>query len=143
MQTCAKCGECKEETEFYSGFSKCKACAKAYQKEYREKRNANKPPDWKQKTKDKAAYQRAWLKKRPGYGTAAKQRWYEKNHDRLLIKWRVADAVKSGRLKKLPCFVCGEEKVEAHHADYSDSLGVVWLCRSHHMQLHKEAKALK
>ena len=141
MQECTKCGERKDASEFYSGCVRCKACVKQYNKAYRDKKNANKPADWKKKTKDKAAYQRAWLAKKPGYGTEAKKRWYEKNRDRLLIKWRVADAIKAKKLIKVPCLVCGAEKVEAHHPDYSAPLAVVWLCRQHHRQIHEEVKS--
>ena len=141
MQECTKCGERKDASEFYSGFVRCKACVKQYNKAYRDKKNANKPADWKKKTKDKAAYQRAWLAQKPGYGTEAKKRWYEKNRDRLLIKWRVADAIKAKKLIKVPCLVCGAEKVEAHHPDYSAPLAVVWLCRQHHRQIHEEVKS--
>lgn len=45
-------------------------------------------------------------------------------------------AVKRGELKKLPCEICGKERVEAHHEDYKKPLQVRWLCRRHHLQLH-------
>ena len=47
---------------------------------------------------------------------------------------QVANAVKNGTLKRLPCEVCGEEKSEAHHEDHYKPLDVNWLCRVHHMQ---------
>lgn len=40
-------------------------------------------------------------------------------------------AVKSGRLKRTPCELCGNPKVQAHHADYGKPLEVRWLCRVH------------
>lgn len=48
-------------------------------------------------------------------------------------------AVKDGRLTKLPCEYadCTQAKVEAHHPDYSQPLEVLWLCRTHHLELHK------
>lgn len=48
---------------------------------------------------------------------------------------KVYQALKSGKLTKQPCFICGE-KSEAHHPDYSRPLDVVWLCSSHHRQTH-------
>lgn len=48
--------------------------------------------------------------------------------------------IKRGKVKKLPCQVCGNEKSEGHHADYSKPLEVVWLCKRHHIDLHKELK---
>lgn len=48
-----------------------------------------------------------------------------------------AEAVRDGRLTKKPCEVCGtEEKVEAHHEDYSKPLDVMWLCFKHHRERH-------
>jgi hypothetical protein len=32
------------------------------------------------------------------------------------------------------------EPAERHHPDYSDPLNVVWLCRKHHRQLHREKR---
>lgn len=48
--------------------------------------------------------------------------------------------VKRGKVDKKPCEVCGCERSEAHHEDYSKPLQVHWLCRDHHLQLHKEEK---
>ena len=47
-------------------------------------------------------------------------------------------AVATGKLKKLPCSVCGtRKKVEAHHTDYTKPLEVVWLCQYHHHEYHR------
>jgi hypothetical protein len=39
-----------------------------------------------------------------------------------------------GKIKKLPCEVCGASHVEAHHPDYSKPLEVEWLCPEHHRE---------
>lgn len=52
----------------------------------------------------------------------------------------VKNALTTGKIVKLPCQVCGEIKVEAHHTDYSKPLEVEWLCRKHHLEVHKQAK---
>lgn len=49
----------------------------------------------------------------------------------------VHNAIKRGKMQKKPCEVCGAEKVEAHHDDYSKPLDVMWLCRKHHATLHR------
>jgi len=49
-------------------------------------------------------------------------------------------AVKTGKLIKQPCEVCGKKKVQAHHSDYQQRLLVVWLCHNHHIQLHMKEK---
>lgn len=46
-------------------------------------------------------------------------------------------AVARGKLKKLPCEVCGEQKSEAHHPNYDKPLDVMWLCRKHHADIHR------
>ncbi len=46
-------------------------------------------------------------------------------------------ALRSGKLERLPCEVCGStDKVESHHPDYSKPLEVLWLCKEHHAQAH-------
>lgn len=49
---------------------------------------------------------------------------------------RVLVAIKSGRLVRRPCEVCGAEPTDAHHGDYAKPLEVAWLCRAHHRWLH-------
>lgn len=46
-------------------------------------------------------------------------------------------ALRRGEIARLPCQVCGNEKVQAHHDDYSKPLDVRWLCVEHHIALHK------
>jgi hypothetical protein len=50
-------------------------------------------------------------------------------------------ALKSGKLIRQPCEVCGAVKTDAHHDDYSQPLAVRWLCRSHHKKHHAKRKA--
>lgn len=56
------------------------------------------------------------------------------------IKFRcksvVYQAIKSGRLIKQPCEVCGKSPAEGHHPDYTKPLQVKWLCRIHHLEVH-------
>ncbi len=47
-------------------------------------------------------------------------------------RYAVSNAIRDGRLIKLPCSVCGNPKSEAHHADYRSPLKVEWFCRKHH-----------
>lgn len=48
----------------------------------------------------------------------------------------VAEALRTGRLRKRACIVCGSENSEAHHPDYRKPLKVKWLCPKHHRELH-------
>lgn len=42
-----------------------------------------------------------------------------------------------GKIERKPCEVCGDEKAEMHHHDHGKPLEIVWLCRKHHLHLHK------
>src|SRR5947209_7973669 len=48
-------------------------------------------------------------------------------------------AVKTGKLTPQPCFVCGcsAAQTEGHHWDYTKPFDVFWLCRQHHIDVHK------
>jgi hypothetical protein len=65
-----------------------------------------------------------------------KKRQVERYPDRCKARKKVYNALLTGRIFKLPCLICGEEKVFAHHEDYSKPLEVVWLCRKHHIEYH-------
>lgn len=52
-------------------------------------------------------------------------------------------AIKDGTLIRKPCEVCGDEKVDGHHDDYSKPLDVRWLCRKHHILEHRREHRLK
>lgn len=68
------------------------------------------------------------------YRRAAKLAWAEKYRARN----KVASAIRDGRLiRPIACLVpgCGKSP-EAHHWDYSRPLAVLWICPSHHKQLH-------
>jgi hypothetical protein len=65
----------------------------------------------------------------------------EEINDKYPIKQKrakslVNSALRSGRLERKPCCVCGNKKVHAHHSDYSKPLSVIWICCPHHGQLH-------
>lgn len=66
-----------------------------------------------------------------------------------LYKWRlhnsikrkahsaVSNALRDKKIFKNSCFVCGNEKVEAHHTSYKKEnwLNVQWLCKKHHTEI--------
>jgi len=65
----------------------------------------------------------------------SKEQWRKTFPERKNAHSKVFRALKSGKIFKQPCFVCGNV-AEAHHPDYSRPLDVVWLCPSHHRQAH-------
>jgi hypothetical protein len=44
--------------------------------------------------------------------------------------------IKSGKLRREPCVICGNAKSQGHHPDYSKLDQVVWLCALCHTHLH-------
>ena len=58
---------------------------------------------------------------------------YKAHPEQRRAQRRAQYAIKTGKLTKGPCEVCGTtEDVQAHHEDHSKPLDVNWLCRSHH-----------
>lgn len=73
----------------------------------------------------------------------ANMRSYTKAHatrEHHVARWKVNRAIATGRLTRQPCSVCGAERVDAHHDDYSKPLDVRWLCREHHLEHHARAE---
>lgn|SRR3990167_9205851 len=69
---------------------------------------------------------------------AAKKRWRAKNGDRCAAHTILRNAVKYGKINKMPCEVCGSKiRIHGHHEDYSKPLDVKWLCSKHHTEIHK------
>jgi len=68
------------------------------------------------------------------------KKWRDEDKRRMKCHNAVARALRDGTLDPMPCRVCGSEKTVAHHDDYDKPLDVVWLCQSHHKQLHAMAK---
>lgn len=70
---------------------------------------------------------------------ASKARWASKNARKRKAQIITGNAIRGGKLKRLPCEVCRTtENVDAHHEDYRFPLDVRWLCRVHHMARHRE-----
>lgn len=120
MKKCSRCGKSQDESEFYADKratdgkqSHCRTCMKSRVKEYYSVRE--------NKDKHNAAVQRS------------REKHAEKEASRMVFDGAMA----CREIAVLPCFCCGEEKVEGHHPDYSQPLSVVWLCKKHHSEVHR------
>lgn len=132
MKKCFKCGIKKPIGEFYAHpqmadghLNKCKECTKRDVK-----------ADYKAKREKKSNYERE-RNKRPD--RRAKKLIYERNHrlrnpQKAKARTMVGHALRSGKLKRLPCKHCGSKKVQAHHHDYSKPLDVTWECFKCHRE---------
>lgn len=84
---------------------------------------------------DKERYYKNHLKSKR-YKLATSKRMMEKYPEKWTARSLTKYAVKIGKLIKMPCEVCGEVKVQAHHKDYSKPLEVNWVCIGHHRELY-------
>lgn len=142
MQTekkCFKCGEMKPLSDYYKHggmkdgrLNKCKGCAKRDSTATRMS-----------KLDEARAYdlRRAKTPNRKKQILAAARRRRQKHPEQMKERTRahnaVARAVRSGRLLRGPCNVCGTaEDVHAHHDDYSKPMMIEWLCNHHHRVRH-------
>jgi len=83
----------------------------------------------------KARLKAQYIKHIDHYKLKAKE-WRENNRHKKNAQSVLQTAVKTGKVLREPCVVCGEIKVEGHHFDYTKPLEVIWLCRLHHKRLH-------
>lgn len=65
------------------------------------------------------------------------KKWLDKNIIKRAAHIIISNAIKSGKLIKQPCEICGTmKKLNAHHDDYTKPLKVRWLCIKHHHEWH-------
>ena len=83
-------------------------------------------------------YDRKMYKLHPEREIARRKRYVDKYPERAQANQAVKVAIQSGRLIKLPCAVCDDNKSVAHHDDWNKPLDVIWLCELHHKARHKE-----
>lgn len=133
MKTCFKCLQSLPLEAFYKHsamgdgrLGKCKECTKTDVKNHRLE-NLDRIRAY-----DKF---RSSMPHRIQKQTERTKQYRQRFPERKAANNAVNNAVRDGRLKKLPCWVCGE-KALAHHPDYSRPLDVVWLCQPHHKQTH-------
>lgn len=61
----------------------------------------------------------------------------EKYPEKIRARYILNNAIRKGQLERKSCEVCGNEKAEAHHDDYTKPLEVKWLCSKCHAEYHK------
>jgi transposase-like protein len=155
MKLCKECNKEKSLSEFYAHkemsdgvLNKCKDCVKARVHKHRDK-NIEKIREY-----DKSRMNRPErVKARKDYikteaGKKAKQKAQVNYKNKYPLKYAAhvvtRNAIRDGNLKKMfACSVCSsQEKVEAHHDDYTKPLDVRWLCEKCHKEWHRNNKPI-
>ena len=88
----------------------------------------------------KREYDRKYKVRARKNGLVGATDYRQKNSEKVKAHDALNHAVKSGKVKRLPCEICGEKRkyrVHAHHDNYAKPLEVRWLCVVHHKEIHK------
>lgn len=129
---CFKCEEVKPLAEFYKHpqmsdgrVNKCKVCNK---KDVTKNRG------------NKIDFYREYDRKR---GNRQPESYVPEYRSKYPNKYKahtmVNNAIRGGKLFKMPCEKCSKtDAIHAHHDDYLKPLNVRWLCAAHHKQWHEE-----
>jgi len=108
-------------------------------KRYEAKMHRLHGPDW-QPYRHVPADEGELARRRTARNKRKRLRAKERYPERLKAKAVLHQAIRRFKVIRQPCWVCGNLNTHGHHPDYSAPLDVVWLCRVHHEQLHKEHK---
>jgi len=86
---------------------------------------------------EKLEASRAWKKANPERHAELMRAYRQRNREKTIAQNRLNHAISKGRIARQPCEVCGtDQKVHAHHHDYSKPLDVHWLCYVCHKAAH-------
>lgn len=139
-KACSKCKQIKPSGEFHKDDSKtsglrsaCRECQGAWERN----RLRNKTPEQREHT---ATYLREWKRTNKDKLGQYVMDGRARNPEQAKAHRTVQKLVAKGALKRGECEVCGMQDSEAHHRDYGEPLNVKWLCRQHHMDLHREQR---
>lgn len=134
MKQCFKCKEEKILSDYYKhpatkdGYlGKCKKCAKKDAEQIRLNPKYREKILQRDRDRNKTENRRQFWRSR-------KFRIPEKIKARGMVNIRVH----RGTMRRGVCELCGVNKTEAHHLDYSKPLLVMWLCKQHHQEVEKQ-----
>ena len=134
MKTCFKCGLKKPLDEFYKHprmadghVNKCKECNKKdVQGNYR--KNIDHYIAYEEKRRNDIV--------RSQRRNITNYELNKRNPLHSACRLITFNAIRSGKIAKKPCEVCGKSRVEVHHNDYADPFDVAWFCKKHHLEKH-------
>ena len=137
LRQCSSCGQWLNLDEFSfdrrvrSGRQKrCRRCTAIYLRDYRKRKgNVLAAKDRERSKRPERKAQQAQADKRRRLGAPEK----------IAARKAVHRAIRSGKLQKERCVFCGSVHTQAHHADYTKPLEVVWVCgKCHRQQFHSQ-----
>lgn len=138
---CIHCREWFELSEFYAhpgmADGKLNVCKVCYRK-------AQKPKSMADRVR-RSEYERRRQQDpaRKAAKAAAQRRHRDRHPERYKARQALNNAIRDGRVRRLPCSHCGNEKAQAHHHDYSKPLDVVWACfKCHREREHGQTVAV-
>lgn len=128
----------KKSIEKYNRSEKKRLVNKRYRETHKEQ-CSKWAIEWQRKNR-KRVYELAHKRYATSEGKAIRQaiqaRYNIKNRIKRLAKDTVHNAIRAGKLNKMPCAICGITRTEGHHPNYKRPLEVVWLCKKHHIEVH-------
>ena len=152
---CFKCEKEKPLSEFYKHcqmadghLGKCKECAKKDVLKHRAE-NLDEIRAYDRKRGDlphRVALRKEYQKTENGKIALNRgRRKYKKSHPiEMAAQALLLRAVKSGKITKEPCSVCGSTyRIHGHHEDYYKPLEVIWFCPKHHSAYHKRLREIE
>lgn len=132
----------KDMTDGYLSY--CKSCTKKRIDKHRAK-NIEKIKAYdrvRSALPHRASARRDYSKTEKGKEVKARtsKKWIENNPKKRRAHQAIKNEIRSNRLKKEPCSICGKPNVHAHHFDYDKPLDIIWLCPKCHSDWHKSNK---
>jgi hypothetical protein len=88
------------------------------------------------RTREAKPDRKLYLTKRRGVGI-------DRNTDAKVARRLLNAAVQSGKVIRLPCEACGNQRSHGHHEDYTKPLDVRWLCATCHRREHSDERLAK
>lgn len=149
---CKTCNTYKLFSEFsphrngsHNLYSSCKDChSKQVLKRYHK---LNEDPEYNKKILEEARLRSQEARLDPLYVRPSNKKYVirnnNKNPEKLKARQAIDRGTRNGSIAKLPCVICGDIQSEGHHEDYSKPLEVIWLCRIHHMEIHRKFNTIR
>ena len=133
MKICSSCNVEKETNMFQKRkasndglTSRCRSCLKLYEdSRLRDPKRMEARREYQKTLTGKASHNKA------------SQKWVKSNTIKRACHILVSNHIRDLKIIKLPCEICGSDKVNAHHDDYAHPLKIRWLCDIHHTEWHK------